>query len=92
MERIHRVDQIVIDGISSQLLRAPSFLNGMLRRTTQVAATKHTHAAIMQAYAQGLSTSVKLSASASDGILLKITAIVLFTQCMSIVSFNEPVL
>ena len=83
---------IVIGGITLQLLRAPSLENGMLRNTTQAAATNATHARKMPAYAHGLRTSANPSASSNDGILLNTTAIVLFTQCMSMVSFSDPVL
>ena len=58
--------------------------------TEQVTITMH-RAKILQ-YAQGLSTSMNVSASLNCGVLLNMSAIVLFAQCMSIVSFNEPVL
>ena len=83
---------MLIGGISSQLLRAPSAAGGMLRNTTHAAATNAAQAMNMPAYAHGLSTSAKVSASSRSGILLKTTAMVLFTQCMSMVSFSEPVL
>ena len=60
--------------------------------TTHAAATKTMHATKMAAYAHGVKTSAKLSASSIEGNLLKTTANVLFTQCMSIVSFSDPVL
>ena len=84
--------QIDSASTSSQLLVAFPSLKGMLRRVMNAPHMKAMHAMNMQTYTQGLITSMKLSASANDGILLNITAEVLFTQCMSIVSFNEPVL
>ena len=64
----------------------------MLWIVITAAIRKKTQATYMQAYAHGLITSMKVSASASDGMWLQMTASVLFTQCISMVSFNEPVL
>jgi hypothetical protein len=64
----------------------------MERRVTIVPHMKARQATKMHAYAQGLITSIRLSASEVAGILLKMTANVLLTQCIIIVSFSEPVL
>lgn len=57
-----------------------------------VAPMKAIHAMNMQTYAHGLIMSRNVSASFNAGILPRITAMVLLTQCISIVSFSDPVL
>ena len=46
----------------------------------------------MPAYVHGFITSMNDSASSKAGILLNTAAIVLFAQCISMVSFSDPVL
>jgi hypothetical protein len=83
---------MLIGSTSSQLQVDPSFFIGMQRRVVIAPQVKAAQAMKMSTYVHGRITSMKHSASENAGILLKITAKVLLTQCMSMVSFSDPVL
>ena len=75
-----------------RFLCLPSVFCGKLRMTATALMTITMHRAKILQYAHGLSISMNVSASLNAGTLLKTTANVLFVQCISMVSFNEPVL
>ncbi len=89
--KIRRDYSAGISGISSQLPAAVPFI-GMFLKTDIAHARMITDSAKTDAYAHGLIMSMNVSASSNCGIFENTVAIVLLAKCMSIVSFNEPVL